>query len=334
VSLVRCLVALALTLSSSLIAQERRWVPQGLTRVGGIAAEGDALLQPLKAVADDSAIYVFDNGDHQLKAFDLHGRPRWKVGRRGQGPGEFTGVTATSLSSSGDIWLYDTGNLRITVIAPDGHIRWEVRSSRLLLPGGAVPLPNGSYLAQTNSAGPFLARFDSTGAMLAALPVPPDLAGRNVLEAHVVGDRSGGYVVFSALHSDRFYLIDEGTLRVRSYRGVERMAFPKWYSSTITTARGERVEGIRPAPGNPTGAVAALVLGQTVQVLMGSVADSPFRTVDMFAVASGAYLGSYRLPVSCTTLTLATRSLVCLQLDPAPQVHVWALAPGAEPAAK
>ncbi|MBK7351345.1 MAG: hypothetical protein IPI92_15925 [Gemmatimonadetes bacterium] len=98
------------------------------------------------------------------------------------------------------------------------------------------------------------------------------------------------------------------------------------------SARRE-VEGIRPAPGNPTGAVAALVLGQTVQVLMGSVADSPFRTVDMFAVVSGAYLGSYRLPVSRTTLTWRHAPLVPAT-GPGAQVHVWALAPGAEPAAK
>ena len=324
----RWIAMLALTLASPVMGQERRWVPHDLTRVGGITAEGDALLQPLKAVADDSAIYVFDNGDHRLKAFDLDGTLRWSVGRRGQGPGEFTGVTATCLSPIGDIWLYDTGNLRITVVSPSGQIKREFRSSRLLLPGGAVPLPDGTYLAQTNSAGPFLARFDSVGAILEALPVPPDLKGRNVLEAHAVGDRSGGYAIFSSLHSDRFYLVNEVSRRVKSYRGVERMDFPKWFTSSITTATGKKVEGIRPAAGNPTGAVAAVVLDQTAQVLVGSVAATPFRTVDLFEVETGAYKGSYLLPVPCTTLTLASRRLVCLQLDPAPQVHVWTLAPG------
>ncbi len=303
-------------------AQVRVWRQPVFAEDGGVSPEGDPLLVPFKVVADDSTLYLFDNGDLRLKAFDWEGRLRWALGRDGAGPGEFRGVTAACISPQGDIWLYDHRNARITIVTPLGVIRREFRPQRLLI-SGAVPVRGGGFLGQATSGSPFLVLFDSTGAVVRALPVPKDLVGRNVLEAHVVGDRSGGRSVFSALNTDRFYVVSDSGERVQAFRGVQAMDFPKWNRVTVTTPQGKKVEGIRPAPENLSGSVATILRDDAVLVLVGSIAKEEFRTVDVYELPRGRYRESFLLPAPCVSLAEVRSRLVCLQLDPAPQVRVW-----------
>lgn len=304
-------------------AQERVWRQHDFAEDGGVRPDGDPLLAPFKVMADDSTLYLFDNGDFRLKAFDWAGRLRWAIGRSGSGPGEFRGVIATCISPQGEIWLYDKGNARISIVTPKGDIRREFRPQKLLI-SGVVPVKGGGFLAQVNSGSQFfLTLFDSIGVVVRALPVPKDLVGRNVLEAHVVGDRSGGRAVFSALETDRFYVVSDSGDQVQAYRGVQAMDFPKWTRTTITTGRGKKIEGIRPAPGNLSGSIATILSDDLILVLVGTIARDEFRTVDTYEMPSGRYRESFLLPAPCVSLAHVRGRFVCLQLDPVPQVRIW-----------
>jgi hypothetical protein len=231
-------------------------------------------------------------------------------------------VISTCISPQGDIWLYDHQNARITIVTPAGVIRREFRPQKLFI-SGAVPISGGGFLAQMTSGSPFLTVFDSVGALVRSLPVPEDLLGRNAFEAHVVGDRSGGLPVFSALNTDRFYVVGDSGDRVRAYRGVDAMDFPKWNRVTVTVGPGKRVEGIRPAPGNLSGSVAVILRGSLAFVLVGSIAKDRFRTVDVYEMPAGRYKESFLLPAPCVSLSERRGRLLCLQVDPVPQVRIW-----------
>jgi DNA-binding beta-propeller fold protein YncE len=58
-------------------------------------------------------------------AYDALLQDRKFVGRKGSGPGEFSGPTGISAAPSGAIYVADTGNKRIQVLAPDGTPRGE-----------------------------------------------------------------------------------------------------------------------------------------------------------------------------------------------------------------
>lgn len=305
------------------LAQARTMHPRALTEVGGIRPEGDPLLLPLRAVADDSTIYVFDNGDQQVKAFDWKGRARWRLGRKGAGPGEFLAVTGFTRAHDGRLWVYDAANARISLVSPAGAIERMIRPSRVLMPGGAVPLRSGGFLAQVLSSGPFLARFDSSGEFVDALPVPPDLAGRTVLEAHVVGDVSEGYPLFGALQGDRFYVVSPTGDSVRGYRGVQPMEFSKWQATKVVGPGGSKEDGMRPIPGNKTGALSVIRQGTDLLVLIGAAAEPSHRMVDVYEFASGKYRESFLLPGPCNTLASAGKRLVCMRLNPVPEVVIW-----------
>lgn len=305
------------------LAQARTMRPRMLAEVGGISPEGDPLLLPLRAVADDSTIYVFDNGDHSLKAFDWHGRPRWTLGRQGAGPGEFAVVTGFTRAADGRLWVSDAGNARVIVVSPAGEVERQIRPARVLMPGGAVPLADGGFLAQTLAAGPFLARFDAQGVFTRALEVPPDLVGRSVLEAHMVGDISEGYPLFGALQGDRFYVVSPTGDAVRGYRGVQPMEFPKWQATKVAGPRGAKVDAMRPVPGNLSGVLSVVRQGGELMVLIGSAAEPSHQVVDVYDFERGKYRESFLLPGPCNTLASVGHRLVCMRLNPVPTVLIW-----------
>lgn len=61
--------------------------------------------------------------------FDAQGRFRFTVGRKGRGPGEFTGALQVLATEGDSVLVYDPGNGRINAFDPDG----EFRSSRNLV---------------------------------------------------------------------------------------------------------------------------------------------------------------------------------------------------------
>ena len=91
-------------------------------------------------------VAVANAGTHQVVAIDAEGRERWRFGRRGDGPGEFTG--SISLAALGDtVVAFDFITRRLVWIAPDGMLgavrRLDLPDPNLVLVGGR---PDGTLV--------------------------------------------------------------------------------------------------------------------------------------------------------------------------------------------
>ena len=83
-----------------------------------LGAEG-MLTQPRGYLEVPGGLAVFDDGDRSLKVYEEDGSLRFRMGRRGQGPGEFEDVWMNhGLSPQGRIVITDGTNARITLVDP------------------------------------------------------------------------------------------------------------------------------------------------------------------------------------------------------------------------
>jgi len=65
-------------------------------------------------------IYVADAGDKTIKVYSSKGIFLKTIGRQGQGPGEFTGLSAIEIDKNDVLYTFDLQLLRITIFDPEG----------------------------------------------------------------------------------------------------------------------------------------------------------------------------------------------------------------------
>ena len=118
-------------------------------------------------------IYVADTAEHEIKVFDDDGRLLKRLGRRGEGDGEFNFPTHLAFSR-GELYVTDTMNSRIQVLGKEGAVLalrfGEIGSTvgKLVRPKGvAVDGEGNIYVIE--SLGDYLLVFNRRGELL--LPI-------------------------------------------------------------------------------------------------------------------------------------------------------------------
>jgi len=169
--------------------------PEPLLRIGVV--EGDLAHQFTGITGavrlPEGTVVVADDGSQEVRFFGLDGSHLKTVGRRGGGPGEFTGLAGLGKDTMGGVWAYDFSLRRITWMDGTGEITGI--TSLGLEPGmlNAVGvLSDGTFLlkqlwgAEETSAASrgglrrdpiALVRFDTQGVLLDTLGLFP---GREV----------------------------------------------------------------------------------------------------------------------------------------------------------
>jgi len=311
-----------ITLAGAAVAQQdqRRFNEREWRLVGGVApAMESPVLLPLLLAATDSAVYVFDYGDHAVKAFKFEGTLLWTVGRAGRGPGEFQNPTDLQMDAGGRIWVTDPSNLRITIVTGDGQVEQLIRPEQPV--ARVMPLNGGSrFWGLSQTIGSFGYRFDSSGSVEGALPPPSILQDRHPLEyeslaaasSHarrvVVGFLYADYLLFTAQQGPDWSLV----------RGIEKLDFPgvlQWTQSGLPVTR------IHPDAREAT--LSVTVDSSKVYVLFGGSSDERGRIVDVYSLVDGTYLESYLLPESVIRISKIRNGLVGLVRDPVPAIRVW-----------
>ena len=139
------------------------------------AAEGDSeyMFSRISDIAVDVAgrIYVLDYTEAVLRVFDRDGEHIRTIGRRGQGPGEFSGPFSLGITAQNTIMVHDLMNHRISYFSPEGEFLSSFSTAGLVLVGGDVDgRGNIISLVFTNSPREQvleLRRFDSSKNALA-----------------------------------------------------------------------------------------------------------------------------------------------------------------------
>jgi len=139
-------------------------------------------------------VVVADGGTQEIRVFTVDGLLAWTVGGRGEGPGEFSGLSGIGRGPSGTLWAYDFALRRISWLKRDeGPLRSVALGPEppVLSPVGA--LPDGSFVLRQLWGAEGVAsatrtglrrdpiayvRFDTSGALLDTVAVVP---GREVV---------------------------------------------------------------------------------------------------------------------------------------------------------
>ena len=86
------------------------------------------------AVDDNGDIYVADSQATQIRVFDLNGKFLRTIGRKGQGPGEFTGIHSIQITANNELMLYDNWQHRLVYFSLAGQF---IRSKHFSISVGA-----------------------------------------------------------------------------------------------------------------------------------------------------------------------------------------------------
>lgn len=86
--------------------------------IGSASGSGGDVFGRIVDVALDSAdnVFVLDGHFHELRAFDASGRLIARFGRDGPGPGEFAHPTALAVAETGELYVLDRSNARVSVV--------------------------------------------------------------------------------------------------------------------------------------------------------------------------------------------------------------------------
>lgn len=106
------------------------------------------------AVSRSGTIYVDDTHPPSIREFDPDGRLVRRIGREGEGPGEFRSIAGVSVLPDGRLALWDRGARRITEYDADGEFTRALR-----IDGVDPPYPFGGRSFQTDAAGRYYLRI-------------------------------------------------------------------------------------------------------------------------------------------------------------------------------
>jgi hypothetical protein len=133
---------------------EWRLEEQPAVRIGLVEGEPAYqfhLIRFVGRLADDRLVVV-DGGSREIRYFDATGQHLASVGRPGAGPDEFSAITSAALGSGDSLFIHDSRNQRISVLAPEAFI---ARSQTFRVAGSTARVlgvaADGSVLAALES---------------------------------------------------------------------------------------------------------------------------------------------------------------------------------------
>lgn len=167
------------TLSGSVWDGEATLVPE--VSIGELDGPDEYLLGSIWSIAvdDDRNVYAFDAQAQHVRVFDSAGVYVKTLGRRGEGPGEFTRAETIALLPDGRLVVRAPGNMRLEVFGPgDGETeQWAYNSGGLYSASPLYTDVNGRTLLHTRDPSRdgfamHLIVFGPDGARVDTLPEP------------------------------------------------------------------------------------------------------------------------------------------------------------------
>lgn len=176
------------------------FVPRRLGRPTGIAFHPQSRL-----------LYVSDTTAHQVIAFDLGGMEQFRIGSRGEAPGQFNFPTDLCIDRRGQLYVTDALNHRIQIFTPDGQLLGYFGEAGDT--SGYLPKPKG---VAVDSDG----HIYVVDALLDTVQIFDD-SGKFLLDFGIHGDRQGEFWMPSGIHideNDLIYVSDTYNRRIQVFR--------------------------------------------------------------------------------------------------------------------
>ena len=316
--------------------EDERWNPTLSLRIGELEGDGPGVFGRVSSLTVDTSgnLFVLDDLNQEIRVFGPEGHHRSSFGRRGQGPGEFRYAEGISLGPDGSVWVYDSRRATFIIFRSDGTYLGALSRPR----GGSITPWPGRVLADGTVIDWLFSLPDRdrgrplrVGSRSVFQPIRlfPDELRVDTLPAithqhETIGsiriplsakfsfavDPSGG-VWFSHERQYTFFHRGPGgdTLLVVSLEGMR--ADPLSEQEVDSLARGFRLAAssyslpVRSVPGPNDFPSSHPVVDRIMVDDAGHVLVFPRlqgaeenRTMDVFLVGTGEYLGRVALPVS------------------------------------
>ena len=177
------LVAVLIGFSGRVDAQSTpAWIvnPQPVTAIGLVDGPADQELAGVSGARrlHDGRVVIANGKPLEVRMYDAHGTLLQRIGRTGDGPGEFRGRLDLLPAGGDSLLVYDQGTQRLSLFGTDGKLWHEWPASDEGSPRGQLILFRRSF------AGGIPANL--TGCLrqlLTGLPVPPPPALREVVSS-------------------------------------------------------------------------------------------------------------------------------------------------------
>ncbi|MFC1553474.1 BF3164 family lipoprotein [candidate division KSB1 bacterium] len=152
-----------------------------------------------KNEANDTYV-ICDEGDRCLYVYDKNGRFIRQIGQQGQGPGEFSRPNYFTIDESGNIFVLDTRNSRITVFKPDGTFDYSFNLGSRQGFNRYIISENNEMIVSKDSEY-YFSIYDTDGELLREFGEmvrdnEDDNANRAYTEGFPIVNKKGEYVIF------------------------------------------------------------------------------------------------------------------------------------------
>ena len=299
-----------------------REVTDTVLLVGGSAAD-TTLFTPTMLTFLDDRLVIWDRDQSQVVALSPDGAVVWRYGGRGNGPGEFAGVTQFATDDQRRLWVLDADNVRISILGYDGRLIRTFRAPDVGFVDRVVPLGDGQALLM--GLDPMLHLINDRGSLVSSKPHPyTSYASLHPISAYnrAVHDHESDSTAFVFYYGGGFARTDRQLTPVpilRTY--VESIPFPE-----VTIERSEGADGsVRTSSSvNATrlAAKAGVADGGLLHVLFQGDTEYANRLVDQYAIGSGEYVGSLLLPDSARAIAVNGDLIAAIVENPFPALVV------------
>lgn len=274
--------------------------------------------RPLLLATNGQAVVFFDFGVNTLSAYSFSGKALWKVGRRGQGPGEWGNPTSLISAFDGSFVVNDGANVRLVQVDRTGKIaRSEQRESPLQR---LAPLPDGRLVVFSG------ARGIPTASLLAAdwksaVKIPwsdwPDSAVGLGGQIRVASGRAG--IAAVSIYTGRIMPLRNERAIEYGIASIDPKPLP--VRVPVQVPDGSVIQNI------PTGTKAAIrdaaIVGNHLFVLSNAVGareKTAGHLIDVYEFPSLVYGGSLKLPIELNIMSGSDTFLVATSNDPYPVI--------------
>lgn len=297
----------------------RAWQSGSWRSLGEITSESGALDHPISIALARDALYVFNAGPGSVVALGLDGRLRWRYLPSDSLRFHPDRVVSLAPGPDGGVWVADPNAGRCTILSALGSVERviPVHESPHL-----APRSDGSFWKASPYLGVVPSLFDAHGRRVRALRVPATL----VAPADAIGDAflaaAGDTLVVAYAWAGRF-LVSPARGRARDVHAVEPRPFPRFQRSDVTVG-GRTIHAFKTGPGAEPTTLGLAVDSGLIYALYWNTRGAPddrSRTLDMYRLASGAYLGSRRLPLPSTAIAIRGDVVYALTTDG--NLHIW-----------
>jgi hypothetical protein len=284
-----------------------------------LVIDSTAVAQPMVMQLDRAGnIYILDWSDFRIKMFSPNGA---LVKTFGEGKGSFTNPTDFAVGSTGEVWVCDPPQRKITGFNADGGVMRTISPQRAV---DRITLADNRLIAMASPGGTTLFEiYSPSGERLKTF-------GELIENQPEYGIALDGNVIVDEERQRFFYgSLYAGMLAAYDIQGQQR-----FIAQTIDGISLPVVQimsrGIKVQSNSPLAILGIRVLGDQLYVLSGSTVstdgNAKAQIMDVYDKRDGTYLFSFRLPLACSDILIQSDRLYTLGKD---EVTGWQFKPKA-----